>query len=729
LKSKFISVIVSVAVILGLMAVPAVMSPPIVSAQATIGIEVVPSVTAVKPGNTFTVGIWVNDTAAAPMFGWDVYLMFNPAVLNVISVSTPAALPAPNNAAPSVNPRPPDEPPPGLLPWWSNATGIVHHGYTCAAMTANVSSSFWMTNITFKAVAPGFSPLNFIVVDPAHQTDIIDLGGVDHLNWAWVVNGTVISAIPRLAVDVTPTLMPGLAAGGFGIGYNITWDMGIPVDYDFVVVLPNATFPNITAWDWGEVLILAAADIVPGWEFNTTTNYTPPIGTMLPGAHVIEWPPSSGNMVTIYPAAFGMDAPWKNTTCPFRMKSPEVGVNVSSLSFECFEGTPPGDKYLDIYNAGGGALIWSATDDAGGWLSENPSAGVVNTSGIVEHDTVAVSVNVTGLSAGNYAANITISGSSSVNVSVDLWVKPATAVDSFRHILPNTTYSGHPGETDEVYPGEVINIFVNFTAPPTSPANGFNAIGLHDLAPDGWTVTVDKSWSWINGVQSDAYAVDVSSDNVAEIMWTGPFATGTNISGMYKVTVPTTADPGLNTWPLCGNPDADDAWLEYYFNAEGPYSNCISNDWQVVVTQPGDIVGETRDVNAAELADVDVQLFLHTAGYLRNDISSPEYVNTAWVTGDYWMVSNRSRYYDINITDPVMLPGIDFDIDLSDQAKLSAGYTFDFEGNFGLVPRACTLSYVLKSVNLWKIGYPGHSEYNLTEWKVGDVINSWLYPS
>jgi len=61
---------------------------------------------------------------------------------------------------------------------------------------------------------------------------------------------------------------------------------------------------------------------------------------------------------------------------------------------------------------------------------------------------------------------------------------------------------------------------------------------------------------------------------------------------------------------------------------------------------------------------------------------------------------------------------------------------FDFEGNYGLVPRACTLSYAMKSVNLWL--YPPALNYDIygtvidswgiSEWKALDSIHSWQFP-
>ncbi len=274
---------------------------------------------------------------------------------------------------------------------------------------------------------------------------------------------------------------------------------------------------------------------------------------------------------------------------------------------------------------------------------------------------------------------------------------------------------------NETYPGDTFDVFVDFTA----PVDGFNSIGLTDVAPDGWKVQVDKTWCWIDGSPASAYYVNALG-NKAEIMLAGPFAAGKNISVMCKVTVPTTATPGVNNFSDC---IIDESWLEYYFNEKGPYKACVKGEFQVIVTQPGDIVGVTREVNTKELPDVDVRLLLVGPGYLRSDISTPDYINTANITGTYWLVANKTRYYDINTTDDIQLPGCDFDIDLTTPVKLAAGYEFDFEGNYGLVPRACTMSYALKGVNLWKIGCAAHPEYNLSEWKAMDVCSAWLYPS
>jgi len=143
----------------------------------------------------------------------------------------------------------------------------------------------------------------------------------------------------------------------------------------------------------------------------------------------------------------------------------------------------------------------------------------------------------------------------------------------------------------------------------------------------------------------------------------------------------------------------------------------------------GYVVGEVRDVNADLLSNVAVSLYEHGGGFYGSDVASSDYCIEVDQTGEYWLSANLTGYHDINTTNGVMLPGCDFDIDLTTPELLAAGYTFDFEGDYGLVPTTCTLQDAIKSINLWKMGYLYPEQYRLSEWKAGDVISSWLYPS
>ena len=83
---------------------------------------------------------------------------------------------------------------------------------------------------------------------------------------------------------------------------------------------------------------------------------------------------------------------------------PEISFKPESLAFTAVGGGPtPADETLEVWNSGIDTINWMLSDDAA-WLSENSTSG----SSTGEHDTVAVSVDTTGMSAGDYSANITI---------------------------------------------------------------------------------------------------------------------------------------------------------------------------------------------------------------------------------------------------------------------------------------------------------------------------------
>jgi len=121
---------------------------------------------------------------------------------------------------------------------------------------------------------------------------------------------------------------------------------------------------------------------------------------------------------------------------------------------------------------------------------------------------------------------------------------------------------------DAVHSGETFDVTVTFTA----PVDKFNSIGLTDLAPDGWNVTVDETWCTPS---ADAIS---ATDNKAEIAWYGEPEVGFNkdisFTALYKVTVPDDAELGI---------DAFSGHLEYYVGEEGPYLENTTGGSQVEV--------------------------------------------------------------------------------------------------------------------------------------------------
>jgi parallel beta-helix repeat protein len=123
------------------------------------------------------------------------------------------------------------------------------------------------------------------------------------------------------------------------------------------------------------------------------------------------------------------------------------------------------------------------------------------------------------------------------------------------------------------------------------------------------------------------------------------------------------------------------------------------------------IVGETREVNCSILPGVNVTLYQGPIeiGSSVSDVDG-NYTLAVPALGNYNVTAskdgfrNRSQAISINET---------------------RTYTLDFVGNYGLIPNAPNMSYVLACINLWKFGTP---PCNLNMSTVLAVINAWKFP-
>ena len=125
---------------------------------------------------------------------------------------------------------------------------------------------------------------------------------------------------------------------------------------------------------------------------------------------------------------------------------------------------------------------------------------------------------------------------------------------------------------DTVQKGETFQVTVNFTA----PADKLSPVGLTDIAPNGWNVTVNTTWCTPNAEFVNA------TENKAEITWYGEpgvgFDSGTTFTALYEVTVPDDAELGI--YAFSGS-------VEYYVGPEGPYLENITGDSQTEVVAGG----------------------------------------------------------------------------------------------------------------------------------------------
>jgi len=306
------------------------------------------------------------------------------------------------------------------------------------------------------------------------------------------------------------------------------------------------------------------------------------------------------------------------------------------------------------------------------------------------------------------------------DIAGDSQVLFAPEFDVIRHI--NETLKS----PNMLHPGDTFEVFVNWTA----PLDNFCAIGLTDLAPAFFEVEANKMWCFPTA------NVTNTTGNKVEIVWYGPYDKAINFTVMYKVTVPSTAAPGSHYFPY---DNCSLSWLEHSFSGWGPYASCTIGDSEVLVTAPGDILGETRDVNANELSGVTITLY-KDASEITSDISTPNYTMLVHTTGDYWLSGSRDRYFTLD-TNAMPMPRNVYHpdyIDLTTLELLGAGYTLDFEGDYGLVPKNCTMSYAMTSVNHWlytpiewidENTYVNHTEWQLSIWKAMESVHSWQFPA
>ena len=123
---------------------------------------------------------------------------------------------------------------------------------------------------------------------------------------------------------------------------------------------------------------------------------------------------------------------------------PTIAFSPSDFSFNAQQGeTTLLTDTLQISNSGGRTLHWSVSDDAD-WLSLSPTSG----SNIGEIEEVTVCVDIIGMNAGNYTANITISASGASN-------SPQTIVVDLSIVeIPPETLSVHfidVGQGDAIF--------------------------------------------------------------------------------------------------------------------------------------------------------------------------------------------------------------------------------------------------------------------------------------
>jgi Viral BACON domain/Fibronectin type III domain len=96
---------------------------------------------------------------------------------------------------------------------------------------------------------------------------------------------------------------------------------------------------------------------------------------------------------------------------PVATSTPAISLSPASLSTSCTQGSNASQQSFQVANSASGTLSYSISTGGASWLSCNPASG----SSTGESDTITVSYNTSGNSAGTYFATITIASAAASN--------------------------------------------------------------------------------------------------------------------------------------------------------------------------------------------------------------------------------------------------------------------------------------------------------------------------
>ena len=381
--------------------------------------------------------------------------------------------------------------------------------------------------------------------------------------WGWVVVLSLLLALVPLSMA---------AANGATVSIDAP-DGGIDAGSSFVArvnvteVLYLDSFQLDVTYDTS---VIEVSDVTAGMIASTTLptewNVISPEGTIrvlgnLPGVSGVS---GSGYLAEIHFYAVGSDGSTSNLTLSQGLLFDYMGdgipvtdwlgdsVNVAgtatqpiiafspySLSFSAIAGGDnPQAQTLKIWNSGIDTLNWELSDDAD-WLSLSPTSG----SSTGAKDEVAVSVDVTGMTADDYDATVSISAPETTTrtVSVKLYISgPEEPPEEPPEMPAGFSVSSLQISPEQVRPDQEVKISVTITNTGGETGSHTATLYINDELENSRTVSISPGSS-----QSVTFTVAESDPGTYKVSLGGQV-------GQFTVAAAPPSPNGLGTGTMIG---------------------------------------------------------------------------------------------------------------------------------------------------------------------------------
>jgi len=321
---------------------------------------------------------------------------------------------------------------------------------------------------------------------------------------------------------------------------------------------------------------------------------------------------------------------------------PVIGYSPSSFSFTAVEGGDnPSDQTLSIWNAGGGTLNWSVSDDAA-WLSLSPTGGT-------DAGTVTLSVDINGMSIGEYDADITITAPGATNtpqtVPVSLSIT-AAEVPTIGYSPTSFSFEAEEGGAD-----------------PASETLGIWNAGTGTL---DWTLGKDVVWLSLSPTsgsstgETDDVTVSVNINGMSAgeydgtITITAPGASNTPQTVPVHLSITAAEVPTIDYSPSSfsfeaeeGGADPASETLGIWNAGTGTLTWSVSDDaaWLSLSPTSGSSTGETDnvtvsvDINGMSAGGYDADITITAPGATNSPVTVPVSLTISEPLPEWWEIS------------------------------------------------------------------------------------------